>query len=159
MVAHLGLLFALIIVGPIATKADGGIFAPPNRWAQETGQKAVIVSEKGVETLILSTSYKGDVEDFTWIIPTPSRPEVSKGAVGIFEVLQELTNVYRGSEIIYDNLPFGAKTLEMAPTTTVLEQKRWVSTILLSWNQMIKTLFTTGSRKTATTTHLMERLY
>uniref|UniRef100_A0A7C4M1L0 DUF2330 domain-containing protein n=1 Tax=candidate division CPR3 bacterium TaxID=2268181 RepID=A0A7C4M1L0_UNCC3 len=116
--------FLLVFFAPINTKADGGIMPPPDRWIYETDQRAVIISENGLETLILSVSYKGNAEDFAWIIPTPSKPEVSKGAVDIFEALEKLTNVNHGSNRIYNSLSLGEKTYDAAPTTTVIEKKK-----------------------------------
>jgi hypothetical protein len=67
------------------------VIAPPDYWVEETGQKAVIFYEKGVETLVLSTSFRGDAKDFAWIVPTPSKPDVSKGTQEVFTNLQKYT--------------------------------------------------------------------
>ncbi|MCK4745207.1 DUF2330 domain-containing protein [Candidatus Parcubacteria bacterium] len=84
-------VFAFLV--PSVIFADGMMIAPPNRYIFETDQKAVIFFEDGMETLILSTSFKGDADDFGWIVPTPSRPEVEKASKEIFTALRELTEI------------------------------------------------------------------
>jgi hypothetical protein len=46
----LGLLVVMIL--PISASADGMIIPPPGYWMYETDQKAVIVHENGIETLM-----------------------------------------------------------------------------------------------------------
>ncbi|HRY60126.1 MAG TPA: DUF2330 domain-containing protein [Patescibacteria group bacterium] len=120
------LVFALLaaVLIPMAAKADGGIMPPPNYWIHETDQKAVIVSENGVETLVLSTSFQGDAKDFAWIVPTPSKPEVMKGAVKIFEALEDYTRVSYGDGRIYNSLPLGLESSVPAPAVNVIEEKK-----------------------------------
>lgn len=84
-------IFAILV--PMVIFADGMMIAPPNRYIFETDQKAVIFFEDGMETLIISTSFKGDTEDFGWVVPTPSRPEVEKSSKEIFTALKELTEI------------------------------------------------------------------
>jgi len=86
--------FALLIVSflaPAAVLADGMIVPRPERYVWETEQQAVIFYENNQETLVLSVSFQGNAEDFAWIVPTPSRPEVSKSSDELFASLQELT--------------------------------------------------------------------
>ena len=84
-------IFAFLV--PSVIFADGMMIAPPSRYIFETDQKAVIFFEDGMETLIISTSFKGDAEDFGWVVPTPSRPKVEKASKEIFTALKELTEV------------------------------------------------------------------
>lgn len=76
---------------PIFAFADGGLIPPPNKRVFETNQKAVIFYDNKVEDLILSVSFRGDAEDFGWIVPTPEKPEVSKASEEIFTSLDEIT--------------------------------------------------------------------
>lgn len=76
---------------PRASLADGMIVPPPYRKVSETAQKAVIWHDGITETLILSINFKGDAEDFGWIIPVPAKPEVSKASDELFTALEELT--------------------------------------------------------------------
>lgn len=79
---------------PMFARADGMVISPPNYWVEETGQKAAILYEKGVETMVLSTSFQGNTKDFAWIVPTPSKPDVSKGTQEVFTNLQRLTQTF-----------------------------------------------------------------
>ena len=83
------LLAALLVPGVVL--ADGMMVPPPDRYIYETDQKAVIFYEDGKEKLVLSTAFNGDVEDFAWIVPTPTRPQVNKASDELFISLQELT--------------------------------------------------------------------
>ncbi len=57
----------------------------------EPAQKALIIYNKGIEHLILQVSFKGDASDFAWLVPTPSRPEVSKVEEPVFHLLHNDT--------------------------------------------------------------------
>ncbi|MEA2088595.1 MAG: DUF2330 domain-containing protein [Patescibacteria group bacterium] len=89
-----GLLLPSLVLG------DGMIMPPPHKYMYETGQKAIVWYENGIEKLILSTSFQGDADDFSWIIPTPNRPKVTKSSDELFTSLDELTRV----ELDYDNI-------------------------------------------------------
>jgi len=41
----------------------------------------------------LSVTFQGDAEDFAWIVPTPSQPEVSKSSDELFASLDEITHI------------------------------------------------------------------
>ncbi|MBI4708929.1 MAG: DUF2330 domain-containing protein, partial [Candidatus Portnoybacteria bacterium] len=69
------------------------LFMPPDVYMYETDQRAVIFYENNVETLILSTTFRGSAKDFGWVVPVPSKPEVSRGSDEIFTSLDELTRV------------------------------------------------------------------
>ncbi len=85
------LLFILSLLLPGIALADGMIIPPPEYYIWETQQKAVIFHEEGREILVLSVSFQGNAEDFAWIVPTPSRPEVDKASDELFDSLEELT--------------------------------------------------------------------
>jgi hypothetical protein len=51
-------------------------------------QEALISYVDGVETLAIETRFKGEGSEFAWIVPTPSRPEVSAGTLGTFPSLR-----------------------------------------------------------------------
>ena len=87
-----GFLILLFLL-PSLVLADGMMLPPPDRYIFETDQQAVIFFEDGVETLILSTSFKGDADNFAWVIPTPTRPKVEKASKEIFTALRDLTEV------------------------------------------------------------------
>ncbi|RLG90176.1 MAG: hypothetical protein DRO36_06550 [Candidatus Hecatellales archaeon] len=88
-------VFGVALLVPQIALADGMVVPPKDYWIQETDQKAVIFYDKGIETLVLSITFRGDAEDFGWVVPVPAKPEVSKGSDGLFTSLQELTGYTR----------------------------------------------------------------
>lgn len=107
----------ILLVVPALARADGVIFPPPDYWMQETDQKAVIFHEKNVETLIISITFRGNAKDFSWIVPTPSRPEVEKSTDELFTAMEKLTQ----PEIGYRPMPMYGGALEEAPATKGVE--------------------------------------
>lgn len=100
----IGVIFLFLFVpvfSPPLVLADGMIMAPVGRQVFETDQKGAIFFENSEERLILSTSFKGDANDFAWIIPSPSKPEVKKSSAEIFTSLESLT----GSSQTWEELP------------------------------------------------------
>lgn len=79
----------VLLFVPGMVRADGMVISKPMKIISETGQRAVIWHEGGTETLILSTSFKGDPEEFAWIIPVPARPDVSAGKDELFTALDD----------------------------------------------------------------------
>ncbi len=119
------LAFCLMLLTlPVMASADGAIFPPPNYWMQETDQKAVIFHNGSTETMILSVTFQGDAENFSWIVPTPSRPEVSKSTDELFTALNKLTT----PEYDYGVMPMysgAARDEAAAPSgVAVLETKK-----------------------------------
>jgi len=57
----------------------------------EPFQKALIIYDKDMEHLVLQVSYKGNASEFVWLVPTPSRPQVSKVDSPIFHWLHNAT--------------------------------------------------------------------
>lgn len=119
----LGLLIAVLLI-PAFAKADGGLIPPPGFYVYETGQKGIILFDKKTnqETLVLSTTFQGEADEFSWIIPTPSKPEVTKISKEIFTNLAELTQSKDYS--IQPLSSFGTANLkEVDSGVTVVEQK------------------------------------
>lgn len=85
------LFLAISLFIPSIIFADGMIVPPPDYWMSETGQKAVIFYDQGVETMVVSASFQGNAKDFGWVIPTPTKPTVTRGSDELFTSLQELT--------------------------------------------------------------------
>lgn len=82
-----------------AVKADGGVFVMPEYYTFERDQKALIYYHDGIEDLVISTEYQGNSEDFTWVVPTPSKPEVNKSSSSIFSNLNSITKTKYSSQI------------------------------------------------------------
>lgn len=112
------LLVGLVIfVTPMVASADGVIFPPPDYWMYETNQKAVIFHDKNVETMVISITFRGDAKNFSWIVPTPSRPGVEKSTDELFTALERLTQ----SEINYRPMPMYGGIPEEAPSAKGVE--------------------------------------
>jgi hypothetical protein len=106
-------------------KADGMVIYPPTKPVYETGQKAVIWWDGKKETLVLSTTFKGDAEDFAWVIPVPSKPEVTSGKDELFTSLDTLTRpkVQESYAPAYGGLQMIGDTVSRSPVT-VIETKQ-----------------------------------
>lgn len=107
---------------PTLARADGGIMPPPDHWVYETGQKGAIFYQDKTETLVLQTSFSGNAEDFAYIVPTPSQPEITKVSDDIFSNLAELTEevtVMKGAGI---GVMMAPKVAEEA--VTIVEEKQ-----------------------------------
>lgn len=118
------LLFCVALLAPVLVKADG-IFIPPiDYYIGSTGQKAVISYEKGLETLIISTQFKGDAKNFGWVVPVPGRPEVSKSSDELFISLDDLTapKYYSTKQSLM--APMAEKSEGLGGAVTVLETKK-----------------------------------
>lgn len=115
-------LLVMFFLTPTSIKADGGIMPRPDTWIYETGQKAVIYYEKDLETLVLQTSFIGEAKDFAYIVPTPSKPEVSKVSEDIFTNLQKMTNFEFFDPLIMLNSDQAVK--EITASVEVVEEKQ-----------------------------------
>lgn len=124
IIAMIFLLGALFLSSFSIAKADGAIIPHPGNNAYEQSQKAVVMYENGLETLIVSTSFQSDSKDFAWIIPVPTEPKVTKSSNAIFTGLEQLTkastNPNQGVQVLKN---FGiSETLNQA--VEVIEQKK-----------------------------------
>src|SRR5208282_272787 len=77
-------------------QADGMFVAPKFVWDKhkdinEPTQKAIIVYDAGREDLILQVKYEGPVDEFGWLIPVPTLPNVQKGSMKCFYELSQYT--------------------------------------------------------------------
>lgn len=109
----LSIAIALVLLAPLSATADGMMVPPAEQWIEESGQQAVIMYENGIETLVLSTSFQGDAEDFGWIVPVPNKPDISRGSEELFANLQSATNVVP----TYSKNTFGLGAVEDVTTT------------------------------------------
>lgn len=102
-------------------KADGGAFYPPGYYVSETGQKALIYYQNQTENLVVSTSFQGNSQDFAWVIPTPSKPEVFKSSNSLFTTLTKITRTNDYTSSVYDTMPtLGTKS---ESSVQVIEEK------------------------------------
>jgi len=54
---------------------------------EQKAQEAIIVHKDGVEDLILKVTYQGTPQEFAWLIPFPSVPEISRANAELFAEL------------------------------------------------------------------------
>lgn len=113
-----------LLITPVGALADGMLIARPNDIINETDQKAVIWHDGKTQTLILSITFKGDADEFAWIIPVPSKPEVDAGVDEIFTALTQLTNIsYSDTGSFIGSVNFAPGGMEKS-TVTVIETKK-----------------------------------
>lgn len=112
-----------ILLLPSLTLADGGVFPKPDNFVTETDQKAVIIEGDNQETMILSTTFKGDPKEFAWIIPTPSKPEVTKSSDDVFNGLADLTQVKSEVDSLRPMSSFTLGTENEAPVKIIKTEK------------------------------------
>lgn len=104
--------------------ADGGYFPHPGYWVMPGQQKAIIFYEDNTETMILTSNFRGNVKDLVWIVPTPTRPTVTKANEEVFE------NIARLAQPTYPNYGYGLNfVMEAAkgtgtPGVAVIESKK-----------------------------------
>jgi hypothetical protein len=84
-------------------RGDGG-FISPTAFANVRipDQRALIHFDKGIETLVIDTSFKGDGTNFAWIVPVPSAPKIETATTGLFPTLQTILQ----PEIIHNVSPW-----------------------------------------------------
>lgn len=83
-----GFLVACALLAPGAAHADG-TFVWRNEAVdiREPEQKALLCFDGSREELVLSVRFEGASEDFGWIVPVPSRPELHAEDARLFELL------------------------------------------------------------------------
>lgn len=120
------IIFSSLLIRPSTSKADGMMMPPYNYYLRETGQKAVIIHERGVETMVLLTQFQGNAKDFAWIVPTPSKPKVDESTDTLFTAIQKLTQPnYSRPYPMLDTVTKSSELGTLAkPTVAVLETKK-----------------------------------
>lgn len=92
-------LFTMMVLIPNLALADGMMLPDRDTYQslrekgliKEPEQKAVIYFNNGVEQLIISPSYEGQVEKFVWIVPVPAKPDIEITEAAIFDELMDFT--------------------------------------------------------------------
>lgn len=115
------IFLAMFGFSPGRAKADGGAFYPPGYYVSETGQKALIYYQNQTENLVVSTNFQGNSQDFAWVIPTPSKPEVFKSDASLFTTLEKITKTSNYISPVSDAMPtLGTKS---ESSVQVIEEK------------------------------------
>lgn len=122
-ISILSLSFVLIVLLSISALADGAIFPPPDYYVYETGQEAAIFFDDGQETLILTTTFRGEAKGFGWVIPVPSKPEVTKGSDEVLENLRKIVAM-RYERVGILEAPMSAGYKQYEEQVTVVETKK-----------------------------------
>ncbi len=84
-------LFLVFVLSPFnLALADGGLIpydfdTNDEQTIYQVSQKALIVYDDGKEDLYLKTSYRGETNNFVWLVPTSGYPEIDKVSNHIFE--------------------------------------------------------------------------
>lgn len=89
----LGISSLILVLLSSLALADGGFF-PPVYYKEdiyEPTQKGMIIFDGKTEQLIIEATYEGEMNDFAWIIPVPSYPDINKSSTYLFEELHFLT--------------------------------------------------------------------
>jgi hypothetical protein len=81
----------IALAAATSVRADGVIVSRPLAAdIREPQQKAFILLAEGVQDLVLSVRFEGATDDFGWLVPLPSRPEMQPGEGEIFEILSRM---------------------------------------------------------------------
>lgn len=90
----------LVLLLPLQSSATG-VFVPP--WPDriyQSDQEAIVYLHDGIEDLILTSKFRGNAENFAWIVATPSVPTVERASWETFVALRELTRVAEDDYVI-----------------------------------------------------------
>ncbi len=68
----------IYIVAICCCFADGGFVLKPNEHATEPSQRATIFYADGIQDTFLQVSLEGEVSEFGWLVPVPSKPTLEQ---------------------------------------------------------------------------------
>ncbi len=94
------LLLGFLTAIGIILYADGGFVWDTDIEPDldDADQKAIILYNKGIETMIISINYRGIAANFAWLLPTPSPPEVSLAPSDIFREMEKIASEIKKGE-------------------------------------------------------------
>jgi uncharacterized protein (TIGR03382 family) len=81
---------AAVLLTPATALACGGFFCSQTPIDQ-SGEQIVFAVEDGHVTAHIQISFAGEAEDFAWVIPVASKPEIAVGAQSLFTTLRNAT--------------------------------------------------------------------
>jgi hypothetical protein len=84
-------LAATLAAATAPALAGGAYFSRAAEAPSSRVQQAYLIHFDGWETLCLQSDYRGPTEDFAWVIPVPSQPEVSLSESGTLTALEKKT--------------------------------------------------------------------
>ena len=115
---------SLILINLSSVLADGGYFPHPGYWVRPGQQRAVIFHEDNTETMILTSSFQGNAKDLVWIVPTPSKPEVTKSSDKVFTNVAKLARAQYNQGLEFGYVMNAAKGMVEDSGVIVLESKQ-----------------------------------
>jgi hypothetical protein len=88
-------LGAILLVAAVPHAAsDGGFFWPNELGVYQNAERVIFtVNGDGTITIVLGISYEGEAEEFSWVFPVPSMPELSVAETASLEVLEVATTL------------------------------------------------------------------
>lgn len=102
---HLGIASAVSIASlvPLAPRAEacGGFFCQ-NIPVDQTGEQILFAVENGRVEAQIQVDYVGAAEDFSWVVPVPSLPEVGVSSNRVFGVMKERAGIRFELTMTYD---------------------------------------------------------
>lgn len=99
------LLFVVmaVLLIPSVVWACGGFFYADSPMNQNSERMIFTVNGDGTITAIVGINYVGEADDFSWVLPVPSVPELDVVETVSLDILQENTNVYLSAPPHYCN--------------------------------------------------------
>ena len=102
---HLGIASAVSIASLVAlaprAEACGGFFCQ-NVPVDQTGEQILFAVENGRVEAQIQVDYVGAAEDFSWVVPVPSLPEVGVSSNRVFGVMKERAGIRFELSMTYD---------------------------------------------------------
>lgn len=88
------MMFIFVMLGlfTLPTLACGGFFCTTTPIDQNAERIIFTVNGDGTMTAVVGINYVGDAEDFSWVVPVPSPPEVGVAETASLDMLQSATN-------------------------------------------------------------------
>lgn len=83
----------LLLIGAVGVQACGGFFCTTQPIDQNAERIIFLVNPDNTLTAIVGINYVGAAEDFSWVIPVPSPPELSVAETRSIDTLQMATEV------------------------------------------------------------------
>lgn len=91
-------LAALLVLSPAHASACGGFFCSSSPVVQSAERVVYALEEDGSLTMSVEITYAGVDDDFAWILPVPTPPEISVGTRALFDALDAASRPSFGYE-------------------------------------------------------------
>jgi len=104
------LVLGVILISLSFVVADGMYVPHPGYYVSPGQQRAVIFHEDNIETMILTSGFIGNAKDLAWIVPTPTRPDVTKANENVFTNAAKLARVTYSNGISYGAVMMAAES-------------------------------------------------